>query len=175
MSFNTGGAVQGGMQGAAAGSSGGWIGALVGGVLGAAGGSQLPMGQNVKAPPYIEKYGTPSGVSSEFGGSYVDPYTGRVIYTSPGGQDSNSMLQNMQYNSMLNQLLGIGGGDPASQIDDQIKALQAKLSQMGDYKGVLGDKYFGKDLGAALIDDKGNLKDFATLVNEGFKNKSGRS
>jgi hypothetical protein len=176
MGFNSQGAVQGGMQGASAGASagGGW-GALIGGVLGAAGGSQLPQGQGaLPPPPYLQGYGTPSGVSSDFGGSYVDPYTGRIVYTSPGG-DSSSMLQNMQYDSMLNQLLGIGGGgDISGDLDQQIKELQAKLAGMGDYRGVVADKYFGKDVGSALIDEKGNLKDFATLVNEGLKGKGGK-
>lgn len=174
MPFNTGGAVQGGAQGASAGASvgGGW-GALIGGVLGAAGGSQMPMANGLPAPPYLQAYGTPSGVSSEFGGSYVDPYTGRVVYTSPGG-DSSQALQNMQYNSMLNQLLGIGGGDPTADLDAQIKALQDKLAGMADYKGVVGKKYFG-DNASAVIGEDGNMKDFATLVNEGFKNKTGRT
>src|SRR5574343_596685 len=174
MGFNSSGAVQGGMQGASAGASvgGGW-GALVGGVLGAAGGSQMPTANSLPPPPYLTGYGTPSGVSSALGGSYVDPYTGRVVYTDPGG-DSSSMLQNMQYDSMLNQLLGIGGGDPMADLDARIKEYQDKLANLGDYKGVVADKYFGKDLGSALIDEKGNLKDFSTLVNAGMQGAGGK-
>lgn len=146
MGFNSGGAIQGGMSGAAAGGQigGGW-GALIGGVLGAAGGSQLPEGGGtVGGMPYLPQYTNPGAVSSQFGGSYIDPYSGRIVY-SQTPMDMSQYGQNAAYGSMLNDLLGIGGGaaDQGYQLDQQMKQIQQQLDAMNNYKGLDAKKYLG--------------------------------
>jgi hypothetical protein len=157
MGFNSQGAVQGGMSGAGTGASvgGGW-GALIGGVLGAAGGSQLPQAGSGKLPnaPDLMGYSNPAAVSSQYGGVYVDPYSGRIVYTGAPGAGAGNYAQNAQMNSMLNSLLGIGGGGNDSfQLDQQIKQVQQQLDNMKTGSGSLADKYFGP-LAQALLDPK---------------------
>lgn len=156
MGFNTQGAVQGGMSGAGTGASvgGGW-GALIGGVLGAAGGSQLPQAGSgqLGAPPQLAAYGNPAAVSSQYGGVYIDPYSGRVVYTNAQGAGGGNYAQNAQMNSMLNSLLGIQGGgqNDTFQLDQQIKQVQNQLANMRGNDGALAQKFFGP-LAEAVLD-----------------------
>lgn len=118
---------QGAMQGAAAGSAAGpWgtvIGAAAGGLLG--GGDQ----SNLPPPPQLPGVGIPGAVSSPYGGVYVDPNTGRIVYTGAEG-DLASTLGAYQNQSLLNELMGFGGG--AAGVNPQAMAIDQQIAKLQD-------------------------------------------
>lgn len=129
MPFNGQGAASGAASGAAAGTAimPGWgtaIGAVAGGVMGGlSGGDSKP-----PTPPQLEGYPTIGAVQGTYGGSYVDPVTGRVVYSS---NTTAPNLQSYQDQNTYNQIMGYGGGgtDLANQIASQQKTLDALKAQ----------------------------------------------
>lgn len=147
MGWNNSGMAAGAASGAAAGSVvPGWgtaIGAVVGGVMGGLSGGE-PSG----APPPQTLPGpqAPGGWSTNYGNSWVDPYTGRINQYSYGF-DPTQMQAQWDADSMYNQFMGNGNGAITSNIDWQIQKLQQQL----DAAKAPGK---GANRGAADISDK---------------------
>lgn len=118
---------QGAVQGAAAGSAFGPWGMAAGAVIGGVGG--YLQGDDPTAPPYIAPPPpvTPGGMSSQYGGTQIDPVTGRVIYTdnTVNGYDQAS---NYQRQLMMQSMLGGNGAQVG--MDSQIAQARAYLAQL---------------------------------------------
>lgn len=164
---------QGAAQGAAAGSAFGPWGALIGG---AAGGLLMGGEQgNAAPPPNLPGVGIPGGVSSPYGGVYVEPTTGRVVYTG-GELDYSTLLQGAQNQSLLNELMGVsGGGSVATStpqsfaIDQQIQKLQDALaSQRANVPKIDVSKY---GLHESWLNPDGNLKSLQEIMDLAKSNK----
>ena len=118
---------QGAISGAAAGSAFGPWGTAIGAVAGGIGG--YLQGDDPTAPAYVAPPPpvTPGGMSSQYGGSQVDPVTGRVIYTdnTVNGYDQAS---NYQRQLMMQSMLGGNGAQVG--MDSQIAQAKAYLAQL---------------------------------------------
>lgn len=122
-------ALTGAASGAAAGASLGPWGALVGGVVGGAAGyfqGDDPTAPNYQpgAPPSI-----PGGVSGQYGGMYYDPTTGSTQNLSYNF-DPTTMGNQIQNQSLYNQLMGQGNSGMTNNLDFQAKTIQQQLARL---------------------------------------------
>jgi len=121
----TGSQVGTGVGMAAGAAFGGPMGAAVGGALGGAVGGMFDSEGNPYTPPDLQQYGGIGAVQGTYGGSYVDPVTGRVVYAS---NTNTPTMQSYQDQQTYNQLMGYGGG--TSELDQRIKSQQATLDAL---------------------------------------------
>ena len=156
MPFNTSGAISGATSGAAAGASFGPWGAAIGGGLGLLSGGLSGGGGSAPLPPTMATPATPGAVTGPYGGSYINPITGQITYSSTANMPSATSLYNQ---NLMSQLMGYGG--TGQDISRQVAAQQATLDRLksqGAGTASLGD-FIAKDSG--WIDPKtGGLREF---------------
>lgn len=117
--------------------------------------------------PYAQ---TPGSVNTQYGGGYIDPYTGSYNYTS-NNFDPYTFGQQLDTNSMYDQFMtgGQGSSRMSSDIDYQIQQLQQQMERLqGQSSGAGGvgkqqslTEALGPNIAKALTDSQGNLIDFS--------------
>ena len=123
-------ALSGAATGAAAGASvGGPWGALIGGVAGGIGG--LLQGSDPTAPNYQPGAppAIPGGTSGQYGGVYYDPTTGSTQNLSYNF-DPTTMGNQIQNQSLYNQLMGQGNSGMTNNLDFQAQSIQQQLARL---------------------------------------------
>lgn len=148
-------ALSGAAAGAAAGTAvmPGW-GTAIGGVIGGIGGYLQGDDPTAPKPIPVTGPGAPGGYSGQYGGQYFDPTTMSTQQLS-WGQSPFALGQQVQNQSLYNQVMGIGNqginndlGYRVKQIQDQLGRLQG---QQGSTSGV-GSNQSWKDFFGAGAD-----------------------
>ncbi len=111
--------------GTAAGAFFGPVGAGVGGALGGMVGSAFDKAPSAPLPPQLGAPATPGAVSGTYGGSYINPVTGQIVYASNANMPSSTQMYNQD---LMSRLMGYGGG--GQDLTRQIAAQQGTLDRL---------------------------------------------
>ena len=124
----TTGAVQGASTGASMGPWGALAGAVVGGVMGSNAEGNIPN------PVYMPSPVNQPSFSGTYGGYFVDPRTGSMVYQSNQAPTSSNELQNqMLMDSLMGRSTMGAGSQEQGTYDSTMQQLQSRLSALDSY------------------------------------------
>ena len=162
MGFNSKGAMAGAASGASAGAAFGPWGAAIGGVAGAAMGGFGPDGKPVQSNVPVPQPQGPGGVRTSWGsGSYVDPLTGQVTYTSGQGAAGAGSVDRLRNQMLMDYIMG-GGDSVGTDLKARIAEATARLKRAKQGPGADGQGPGANDYGIGkFLDENGKLQDIS--------------